>query len=54
MIKVTPERTTEEEAKRLSKEHWSWLEPLLRMIYTGAMEHGYKHGIEAVTTDEYQ
>ncbi len=49
-------KSTEEQIKELAKEHWDWLEPILRFIgrplnieeveylFRTAIEHGYKHG----------
>lgn len=32
-----------ETAKALAEEHWCWLEPLLKYLYTTAFIHGFKH-----------
>jgi hypothetical protein len=38
-------------SEKLAKEHWKWLESLLRKVYCDAFVHGYKHGKEDKNND---
>lgn len=39
---------TEEGAKELAEEHWTFLERWLHIVYVDALVHGIKHGVRSV------
>ena len=38
--------------KQLADEHWAWVVKWLEMVYKDAFIHGFKHGVESVSSPD--